>query len=498
MLTSSSAVYGIYNAFEQATVNGSTLASQGWTLEYVAGTQNVTNYLDGLSATAVNVTDASVGNITMAKTGFLYIPTYGHVSDALTTAELGVIDNSGLSILSYVNGGGGLYTQTEDESAGGFGTGGGGQTVADYGWLSSLFPSVQVVSQSSASPPPNIQITPQGQAIFPGLTSADLSGGPWHNYFAGTLPSSLTVMFTDTNPSDPGNPGDTVAVGLSSVGSFNTAPTAGAEVIIDSTPPVVPTLAINPATVSGQTFQGLIYTNYNDSNNNPPVFNAGNVEYNGQVDLYRTPGSYNTTTGVFTPSGPAVEVNTVVSATGGVQAIGDINATYVNGLPTTSNTIPNGTYEYTVQDVDLAGNALPAGSPVYVVINATPPAAPLTIHLDTTTDTGPIPGIPTTGTPSPRTTTAIRTPRRCSTSRAFRNTRRLNCSVSRWSTAFPRAFPFWSIRSRTPCRPARRIWSRFWTPTPATGRSPTASTITPPRKSTSPPTAARRRCREPM
>ena len=87
VLNASGAVYGIYNAFEQATVNGSTLVSQGWTLEYVAGTQNVTNYLDGQPAAAVNVTDASVGNITMAKTGFIYIPTYGHVSDGLTTAE---------------------------------------------------------------------------------------------------------------------------------------------------------------------------------------------------------------------------------------------------------------------------------------------------------------------------------------------------------------------------------------------------------------------------
>ena len=218
VLTSSSAVYGIYDAFE-----ASGLPAQGWTLEYIAGTANITSYLAGQSTPALTVTDGAAPNVSMAQTGLLYIPTIGHVQDGLTNAELQVIDNNGLSILSYVNTGGGLYTQTENEGAAGFGQGG-GQTAADYGWLSALFPTISVVSESNA-PAVNIQLTGEGQSIFPGLTDADLSGGPWHNYFAGTLPTSLAVMFT---AQDPSNSSQQDNLGLSSVGNPAATATTGA------------------------------------------------------------------------------------------------------------------------------------------------------------------------------------------------------------------------------------------------------------------------------
>ena len=137
--TSHRAVYGIYDAFE-----ASGLPAQGWTIDYVTGTTNITNYLAGQPAAAVSVTNAAAGNITIGQTGFLYIPTVGHshVPDDLTDAELGIIDNNGIAIANYVNGGGGLYTQTEYEEVvgGGFGKGNGGvQNSPVYGWLSTLF-----------------------------------------------------------------------------------------------------------------------------------------------------------------------------------------------------------------------------------------------------------------------------------------------------------------------------------------------------------------------
>ncbi len=377
-LNTSSAVYGIFDAFQQ-----STLPAQGWTLEYVTGAANITNYLNGQPAAAVTVTNAAAGNISIAQTGLIYIPTVGHqhVKDDLTDAELGIIDNSGKAILSYVNAGGGLYTQTETESVGGGfggGPGGGTQVSPAYGWLSSLFTGLTVVPTSQN--PTNIQLTASGQAIFPGLTNADLSGGPWHNYFAGTLPTSLAVMFTDTAPGQT-NPADTVWLGLSSAGSTVNVAAAGAQVIIDATPPLQSVTTLDPSTDSGSLNNDQI-TNDNNANNNPPILDITNVEPNGIVKLYRTPGTVNGL-GAFTATGAPVLVNTVTQGPGGVlgtMQVPDINAG--NGR------IPDGFYLYTNTQTDLAGNLGPASAGVVVNVRTVAPAAPTKIVLDSSTDSG--------------------------------------------------------------------------------------------------------------
>ncbi len=379
----SSATQAILSAFTQ-----SILPSQGWTLVYVSGAANMTSYLNGQPAAAVTSTNASAGTVTIGQTGFMYITTFGHASGDLTAAELQVIDNSGLDILSYVNGGGGLYTQTETQAFG-FGGGGGNAPPPSYGWLSSLFPTIQVISVNSENPV-NIQLTAAGQATFPGLTNADLSGGPWHNYFSGTIPASLAAMFTDTNPTDKTHPTDTVILGLSSVGTVSTAPTTGDQVIIDTTPPVQSNISLDASTDSGSLNNDQI-TNANNANNNPPLFDVTGVEPNGILKLYRVPVNPSTDL----PTGAPVLVNTTTEPS---------NATIQGGSITDTNAgqgrIADGTYLYYITQTDLAGNVSlqSLGSPnndtatggpgLIVIVSAAPPSAPTAIVLDPTTDSG--------------------------------------------------------------------------------------------------------------
>jgi subtilisin-like proprotein convertase family protein len=377
-----SAVKSILNAFNQ-----SSLPAQGWTLEYVVGATNMDNYLSGKPATAVSSTNTSLGTITLAQTGFIYITTFGHPADDMTAPELQVVDNHGLDILSYVNTGGGLYTQTET-AAFTFG-GGGGAVPPSYGWLSALFPTIQVVGVNSQNPR-NIQLTPAGQATFPGLTSADLSGGPWHNYFSGTIPDSLTAMFTDTTPGQ-NNPANTVILGLSSVGTVSTGPATGDQVIIDATPPAQSTVSLDPSTNLG-TLNNVQFTKFNNSSSNPPLFDVTGVEPNAIVKLFRVPGTFSG--GTFSPTGNPVLVNTVTQPSNPAIAPGTIADTNAG-----NGAIPDGFYLYYITQTDLAGNVSvqSLGSPnfttlngtgVVIQIDATAPIAPQPFRLDPASDTG--------------------------------------------------------------------------------------------------------------
>ena len=169
-------------AFQQ-----SGLPAQGWSIVYVTGNANISNYLSGQTVNVVNVNNSAAGTVSLAKTGFLYITTAGRfrVTDDMTDAELGIVDKHGLDILAYVNSGGGLYTQSEYENLAGTNIGT-NQASPSYGWLSALFPGLQAVSDSEV--PINIQITAQGQPIFPGLTSADLSTRPLAQLLRGHAP----------------------------------------------------------------------------------------------------------------------------------------------------------------------------------------------------------------------------------------------------------------------------------------------------------------------
>ena len=164
--------------------------------------------------------------VRLSGTGILYVTTANNASDDIDNSELTIIDNHGLDIASFVNGGGGLFSHAETAGSTfvpiaaspngaaevgntvtitGFGGGGiaagyrGTFTVASvpspttftytnptsglppsgggfavvsgqsaYGWLTSIFPGIVVVQESAFSLT-GVTITPEGAAAFPGL-----------------------------------------------------------------------------------------------------------------------------------------------------------------------------------------------------------------------------------------------------------------------------------------------------------------------------------------
>jgi len=343
----------------------SPLPGLGWSILYVNGTSNMDAFLKGLPAAATDDKAKPAGNVTLAQVGLLYITTANETFDDLTDADLTMLGAHGDDIKNYLNTGGGLYTQAETNQD---------PNVQGYAWLTAIFPGITYTSLGSGGEvPKNVQLTTQGQSIFPGLTPADLSTGPVHGFFGGTIPAALATVFTfDETAHSAG----TVTLGLSSVGGVTFV--SGNQVIIDSTPPAVPGLSLDPASDTG-TYNNDKITRRNNSPSpgNAPVFNATNIEPNGIVKLFRA--AYDPATGTY---GTPVLVNVLTQgSTGGTVQIADVN------LPS-GGPIPDGRYRYTVQQIDLAGNALPAGSDLDVTVLATPPAAPAPFRLDPLYDTG--------------------------------------------------------------------------------------------------------------
>ena len=161
----------------------SNLIGAGWNIQNINGVSDITSFLTG----------NSVGGISLAGTGILYIPTAGNSFGDLSDSELGVINNNGNAIANFVGGngnpinGGGLFAMGESPSFG----------VTPYGWLTSLIPTISVVDAGGGGVGTPLGLTADGQAAFPGLTNADLSSGPWHNSFTGNF-GSLKVLAEET------------------------------------------------------------------------------------------------------------------------------------------------------------------------------------------------------------------------------------------------------------------------------------------------------------
>lgn len=146
----------------------STLPGLGWTITHV-DQANIDTFLSSLS----------VGN-----TGILYIPTVDNSAGDLPGSLLTNIATHALQINDFVNNGGGLFAMSESPTTG-----------TAYSWLIALLPTVSTVDIGAGGSLNPITLTTNGMAAFPGLTSADLSAGPWHNYFLGTF-GGLSVLGT--------------------------------------------------------------------------------------------------------------------------------------------------------------------------------------------------------------------------------------------------------------------------------------------------------------
>ena len=167
-----------------AAFTGSTLAGAGWTINYLNDAQ-ITDFFSG--AGAVNTTNTSM----------IYIPTAsGQISGGISGTEQAILTTNATGIDAFLGAGGGLFSHTQA-----------------YGWLAALVPGIVVNSFSDTG----LSLTAAGNSNFPGLTNADLSSGPWHNYF--TNFGALPVLAT-------GSAGQAVIIGGS--GGSITVPPPGA------------------------------------------------------------------------------------------------------------------------------------------------------------------------------------------------------------------------------------------------------------------------------
>lgn len=135
------------------------------------------DYYDG--ATAINqfFTDLGSG---AANPAMLWIAGTGASND-LDASEGAALTAQATAIANFVNSGGGLMAH--------------GSGVNAYGWLSAVVPGLTNVSGCNEV---GAALTPAGQAAFPGLSNADITAGPCHSNFQGSL-GSLQVLALDGN-----------------------------------------------------------------------------------------------------------------------------------------------------------------------------------------------------------------------------------------------------------------------------------------------------------
>lgn len=100
----------------------------------------------------------------------------GNVGGGSSSAERAVFTANAAVIDNFLGAGGGLFSQSNG-----------------YGWVTSLLPALTIVSGGGSG----ANLTVAGNAAFPGLTNADLTGGPRHNRFDNT--GSIPVLAVDNS-----------------------------------------------------------------------------------------------------------------------------------------------------------------------------------------------------------------------------------------------------------------------------------------------------------
>jgi subtilisin-like proprotein convertase family protein len=335
----------------------SNLPAAGWSIVHVDGEVLIDQFLSGLSVTGRRrqgnaVVD--VPNVRLDDTGILYITTANNTFEDIDDDELRVLNRHGVEIANYVNGGGGLFSHSETSFD---------PQVPGYGWLTSIFPNLVVRDEAGFGGA--VEITPAGQQAFPGLTPADLSTGPWHNWFDGDL-GLLSVLATDLNFE-----GLRVPLILTSIG-VQAQPLT---ITIDtSTPAETAPIDLQPLSDSPQPNQPGYVAGVTDADNytnvNNPTFDVANVEPGATLELWRDDVLV-ATLGNVAPSGP----NLIVA----IQDPGPV---------------PSGVRLYKARQIDRAGNAsefTPELAVTFDYANPAPPAAP-DLRADSDTPVPPHPG----------------------------------------------------------------------------------------------------------
>ena len=150
--SSSTALTAATSAF-----NLSTLVGSGWTLQTVTTANLATFFGSGISNSGILMMDSGT-NVGGGVDGSVFVP-------------------YAATINTFLGNGGGLLSQ---------GNG--------YDWVTALGLGLTVTDVGGGGISSPITLTAAGNAAFPGLTNADLSTGPWHNYFTNT--GALPVLGT--------------------------------------------------------------------------------------------------------------------------------------------------------------------------------------------------------------------------------------------------------------------------------------------------------------
>lgn len=130
--------------------NFSSLKTSGYTFLSVNGEAAINSFfVSGIATAAIILLDSSDANVV----------------GGLSTAEEAAITANATTLNNFLGMGGGLFSQAND-----------------YGFLSALVPGLGV----SGNQDQGISLTASGNAAFPSLTNADLSAGPYHDYFTNT------------------------------------------------------------------------------------------------------------------------------------------------------------------------------------------------------------------------------------------------------------------------------------------------------------------------
>ncbi len=186
---SSDAFDAIHSAFSKSSLPG-----LGWSITDVDNVSGINAWLSSLAT---------------SNTGILYIPTESLLTPSdLTNSEAAAVNSHATDINNFVAGpgnpllGGALFAQGENPGGG----------VDPYGWLKTLIPGISVTSLGGGGANTDLTLTAAGQAAFPGLTNADLSAGPWHDFFSGSL-GGLSVLATAPESNKVGSPIRNVIIG---------------------------------------------------------------------------------------------------------------------------------------------------------------------------------------------------------------------------------------------------------------------------------------------
>jgi hypothetical protein len=159
LASSSTALTAAQSAFDL-----SSLPDLGWTFSSVDGDAAVTTFF----STGIN------------SAGIILMDSADNISGGASASELAIFSANATTIDSFLGAGGGLFSQGND-----------------FGWVSALLPALAVVDLGSGGIGDALTLTAQGTAAFPGLTSADLSTGPYHNVF--TNPAGLQIFAVNTD-----------------------------------------------------------------------------------------------------------------------------------------------------------------------------------------------------------------------------------------------------------------------------------------------------------